>query len=147
MHTSSVTTATVFFQSHPGSNSISIKIKWCVITGIVHPQRKILSFTHPLVVPNLYECLCSAEHKERYFEESLSPGSFGAPLTSIVGQKKTLWKSMMSQNCSFSHNVQNIFLCVQQKTRHSYRSGTTGWVNDDRIFNFGWTIPLRLPAL
>ncbi len=31
---------------------------------------KILSsFTHPQVVPNLYECLCSAEHKERYSEE------------------------------------------------------------------------------
>ncbi len=28
--------------------------------------------------------------------------------------------------------------------RHSYRFGTTwGWVNDDRIFIFGWTIPLR----
>ncbi len=26
-------------------------------------------FTHPQVVPNLYECLCSAEHKGRYFEE------------------------------------------------------------------------------
>ncbi len=40
--------------------------------GMVHPQMKILSsFTHPQVVPNLYEFLCSAEHKGRYFEESL----------------------------------------------------------------------------
>ncbi len=32
------------------------------IKGIVHPKMKILSlFTHPQVVPNLYECLCSAE--------------------------------------------------------------------------------------
>ncbi len=30
------------------------------------------------------------------------------------------------------------------KQRHSYRFGTTwGWVNDDRIFSFGWTIPLK----
>ncbi len=36
---------------------------------IVHPKIKILSFTHPQVVPNLYECLCSAEHKGRYSEE------------------------------------------------------------------------------
>ncbi len=42
------------------------------IKGIVHPKMKILSsFTHPQVVPNLYEFLCSAEHKGRYFEESL----------------------------------------------------------------------------
>ncbi len=42
------------------------------IKGIVHPIIKILSsFTHPQVVTNLYECVCSAEHKGRYFEESL----------------------------------------------------------------------------
>ncbi len=41
------------------------------LKGIVHPKMKILSsFTHPQV-PNLYECLYSAEHKGRYFEESL----------------------------------------------------------------------------
>ncbi len=45
----------VFFQNHPGSNSVNIKIKWCVIKGIVHPIIQILSsFTHPQVVPNLY---------------------------------------------------------------------------------------------
>ncbi len=43
-----------------------------LVKGIVHPKVKILSlFTHPQVVPNLYEFLCSAEHKGRYFEESL----------------------------------------------------------------------------
>ncbi len=53
--------------------------------GIVHPKRKILSsFTHPQVVPNLYECLCSAEHKGRYSEECGKQSSSGAPLTSIV---------------------------------------------------------------
>ncbi len=42
------------------------------LKGILHPKMLILSsFTHPQVVPNLYECLCSAEHKGRYFEESL----------------------------------------------------------------------------
>ncbi len=52
---------------------------------------KILSsFTHPTVVPNLNEFICSAEHKGRYFEESLQPGCFGAPLTSIVGKKNTM---------------------------------------------------------
>ncbi len=33
-------------------------------------------------------------------------------------------------------------LCSAEQ-RHSYRFGTTwGWVYDDRIFIFGWTIPL-----
>ncbi len=35
-------------------------------------------------------------------------------------------------------------LCSAEQ-RNSYRIGTTwGWVNDDRIFIFGWTIPLSL---
>ncbi len=43
-----------------------------LLKGIVHSKMKILSsFTHPQVVPNLYAFLCSAEHKGRYFEESL----------------------------------------------------------------------------
>ncbi len=47
----------------PSSSALLLK-------GIVHPKMKILSsFTHPQVVPNLYECLCSAEHKGRYSEE------------------------------------------------------------------------------
>ncbi len=40
------------------------------LKGTVHPKMKILSFTHPQVDPNLYECVCS-EHKGRYSEESL----------------------------------------------------------------------------
>ncbi len=55
------------------------------LKGIVHPKMKILSsFTPPQVVPNLYECLCSAEHKGRYSEECGKQSSSGAPLTSIV---------------------------------------------------------------
>ncbi len=54
------------------------------IKGIVHPKMKIRSsFTHPQVVPNLYECICSAEHKGRYSEECEKQNSSGAPLTSI----------------------------------------------------------------
>jgi len=38
------------------------------LKGIAHPNIKILSlFIHPQVVLNLYEFLCSVEHK-RYFE-------------------------------------------------------------------------------
>ncbi len=69
-------------------NSFFLPLK-TVSQRIVHPKMKILSsFTHPQVVLNLYEFLCSAEHKGRYFEQSLSPGCFGAPLTSTVEKKK-----------------------------------------------------------
>jgi len=54
--------------------------------GIVHPKMKILSlFPHPHVVPNLYECLCSVEHRGRYFEE-------------FSGEKKVKKKSKVPQN-------------------------------------------------
>ncbi len=46
---------------------------------------KILSsFTHPQVVLNLYESLCSAEQKGRDSEECGKKSSSGAQLTSIV---------------------------------------------------------------
>ncbi len=65
------------------------------LKGIVHPKMKILSsFTHPQVVPNLYECVCSAEHKGRYSEECGKQSSSGAPLTSVVFVF-LLWKSMV----------------------------------------------------
>ncbi len=55
-----------------GSGRNGQKLSGSGLKGIVHPKMKILSsFTHPQVVPNLYEFLCSAEHKGRYFEESL----------------------------------------------------------------------------
>ncbi len=34
------------------------------------PKNENAVIVHPKVVPNLYECLCSAEHKGRYYEES-----------------------------------------------------------------------------
>ncbi len=36
----------------------------------IHPKmKKLSSFTHPHVLPNLYEFLSYVEHKRRYFEE------------------------------------------------------------------------------
>ncbi len=90
------------------------KCQFTHLKGIVHPKMRILSsFTHPQVVPNLYECLCSAEHKGRYSEECGKQSSSGAPLTSIVFFF-LLWKSMVPQNSLVTNFLQNIFLCVQQ---------------------------------
>ncbi len=89
------------------------------LKGIVHPKGKILSsFTHPQVVPNLYECLCSAEHQIIYFEECGKQSSSGALLTSIVVFFfLLLWKSMVPQNSLVTNLLQNIFLCVQKKIK------------------------------
>ncbi len=79
-------------------------------------------------------CLCSAEHKGRYSEECGKQSSSGAPLTSIVFFFSTM---------EVTNFLQNIFLSVRQNKEIHTGFGTTwGWVNDDRIFIFGWTIPL-----
>ncbi len=79
---------------------------------------KILSScTHPQVVPNLYECLCSAEHKERYSEECGKQNSSGAPLTSIVFFFPTMEVNGAPKQPGHklsSNFLQNIFLCVRQ---------------------------------
>ncbi len=64
---------------------------------------EILSFTHPQVFPDLYECVCS-EHKGRYSEECGTQSSISF----------LLWKSMLTQNSLITHFIQNIFPCVQQ---------------------------------
>ncbi len=63
-----------------------------LLKEIVHLKMKTLSSsTQPQVVPNLYECLCSAEHKQRYSEESGKQSSSGAPLTSGLELLEVEW--------------------------------------------------------
>ncbi len=72
-----VTTVEPVFRIRPVSDSDVMRTIRS-LKGIVHPKMKILSsFTHPQVVPNLYECLCSAEHKGRYSEECGKQSSSG----------------------------------------------------------------------
>ncbi len=101
------------------------------------------SFTHPHVVPNLYECICSAEQKGRYSEECGRRSSSGAPLTFIVffsyfgSQRclKTAWLQTFFRISSFVFSRTKTFIQVW-----NYLRG----VSDDRIFIFGRTIPLRM---
>ncbi len=109
------------------------------------PKMKILSsFTHPQVVPNLYECLCSAEHTGRYSEECGKQSSSGAPLTSIVLFFPTMEVNGAPKQPGYKLSSKYLPLCLAEH-RNSYRFGTTwGWVNDDKFFIFGWTIPLNM---
>ncbi len=54
-----------------------------------------------------------------------------SPLTSIVG-KEILWNSIETINCLITSILQNIFFNVHHKKE----------THDDKIFIFGWTIPL-----
>ncbi len=116
------------------------------LKGIVPPIMKILSsFTHPQIVPNLYECVCSAEHKWRYFEECGKQSSSGSPLTSIVFFFPTMKVNDAPKQLDYKLSSNSLPLRLSQQ-RNSYRFGTIwGWVNDDRIYIFGWTIPLMIP--
>ncbi len=128
----------------PLSHIISYSVmKLNRLNGIVHPKKCILSkCTHYQKVLPMYECLCSAEHKGRYFEECFLPGCFGAPLT----EEKQHYVNGAPELLCFPLSLEYLPLCSAEK-RHSYRFGTTwGRVNNDRIFIFGWTIPLRLKS-
>jgi len=56
---------------------------------------------------------------------------------------------MESINCLVTNIFQNVFFCVLSyllsvEVRNSYKIGTTRqWVDDDRIWIFGWKFPLR----
>ncbi len=110
------------------------------VKGIVHPKMKILSsFTHPQVVHNLYEILCSAEHKGWYLATML----FWGTVDSIVGNQNTMEVNGAPELLSCPYSSQYLPLCSAEQ-RHSYRFGTTwGWAND-KVFISGWTIPLSV---
>ncbi len=122
--------------------------KYLSLKGIVHPKMTILSsFTHPQVVPNLYECLCSAEHKGRYSEECGETEQFWGTIDFHSIFVPTMEVNGAPKQPGYKLSSKYLPVCSAEQT-HSYRFGTTlGWVNDDRIFIFGWTIPLSSPRL
>ncbi len=91
------------------------------------------SFTHPHIVPNLYECLCSAEHKGRYSEECVKQSSSRAPLTSMVFSFPTMEVNGAPKQPGYKLSSKYLPLCSAEQ-RHSSK-----W---RQFFIFGWTIPL-----
>ncbi len=80
--------------------------------------------------------------KEYILKKVCNQAFLGAPITSIV-EKNTMEGNGAPELLYFPHSSDNLPLCSAEQ-RHSYRFGTTwGWVNNDIIFIFGWTIPLR----
>ncbi len=77
------------------------------------------SFTQPQVVPNLYECLCSAKHKGRYSEECGKLGSSGAPLTSIVGKQNTMEVNGAPELPGYKLYSEYLPLCSPEQRNHT----------------------------
>ncbi len=104
---------------------------------------KILSsFTHPQVVPSLCEFLCSAEHKGRYSEECGKTEPFWGTIDFHSIFFPTMEVNGAPKQPGYKLSSKYLPLCSAEQI-NLYRFGTTwGWVNDDRIFVFGWTIPL-----
>ncbi len=106
-----------------------------VLKGIVHPKMKILSFTHPQVVPNLYECVCSAEHKGRYSEECGKQSSSGSYyfFFSYYGSQwcpKTAWLQTFFKISSFVFSRTKTFIQVWNYLRVSkWWQNFHFWVN------------------
>ncbi len=85
------------------------------LKGIVHPKMNL--FTQYIYLPSSsskpvsISLFCWTQRKIfwRKFVTRLFWGTID-----FHSRKKILWKSMEPQNCSVSHILQNIFLCVQQ---------------------------------
>ncbi len=86
---------------------------------------KILSsFTLPQVVPNLYECLCSAEHKGRYSEECGKTEQFWGTIDFHSIFFPTMEDNGAPKQPGYKLSSKYLPLCSAEQT-HSYRFGTT----------------------
>ncbi len=111
---------------------------------------KTVSFTHP---PNLYEFLLLSTKKEDTLKNvgnQTADGSHWLPYVKNVNGYRQLF--------GYQHSSKYLLLCSTEE-RNSYRFGgwvndtvfifwvnmemNWGWVNDDRIVIFGWTVPLN----
>ncbi len=104
--------------------------------GTVHPKMKILSSF--LLTLMYFQTCMNVFVLLNTKEDILKNEGNGAVLVnqcffSYYGSQWCPWLQTFFKISSFS--VQN---------KHKYRFGNTwGWVNDDRIFIFVWTVPLR----
>ncbi len=105
---------------------------------------KILSsFTHPQVVPNLYECLFFCWTQRKIFWKMWETEQFWGTIDFHSIFFPTMEVNGAPKQPGYKLSSKYLPLCSAEQ-RNSYRFGTTwGWVNDDWIFIFRWTIPLK----
>ncbi len=84
--------------------------------------------------------------KEDILKNVGKQSSSGAPLTSIVFFFPTMEVKVNGAPKQPGYKLSSEYLplrSAEQKKSDRFRT-TWGWVNDDRIFIFGWTIPLSV---
>ncbi len=113
------------------------------IKGIFHPKMENLSsFTHPQVVPNLYECIVLLNRKEDILKNVGDRAVLGAPLTFIVFFSYYGVNGAPELLC-LPHSSEYLPLCSAEQ-RHLYSLELLeGWVSNDRIFIFGVNDPFN----
>ncbi len=81
-------------------------------------MKFLSSFTHPQVVPYLYEFLSSTSKDDILKNVGMCAASYWLPL---IGQKD---QSLGTRNCLVTYILQNIILCSAEE-RNAYRFGIT----------------------
>ncbi len=77
-------------------------------------MKMLSSFTHPHVVPNLYEFLSYAEHKRWYSEEFWRTKQLLIPIDFRSVERNTM-ESTETINCLITSIPQNILFYVKHK--------------------------------
>ncbi len=116
-----------------------------MLKGIVHPKNSVIIYSPTSSSKPVWMSLfCWTQRKifwrmwvTEQFWGTIDFHSIFFPAMEVNGAPKQPGYKLFSKYLP---------LCLAEQ-RNSYRFGTTwGWVNDDRIFIFGWTIPLRRPV-
>jgi len=112
-----------------------------MIKGIVHPKMSILSS----FVRFFQTCMSFFLLLNTNEDILKNVGKWTVDgLHCLPWKKNTMEVNGAHQLFSYWHSSKYLRLCSTEE-RNSYRFGTAwGWVNDDNIFIFGWTIPLRM---
>ncbi len=117
-------------------------IVWWDFKRIDHPKMKILSFTQPWVVLNLYELLCSPQHKYIFCRMFITR-RFLVPIDSncvfylfffsfYESHAVAVWLLVLFPIYYFAFNSRMNLIQVKK---------------NNRIFIFGWTILRKQPSI
>ncbi len=110
-----------------------LNIVWLSFT-VIWTRKRV--FAHPRVVPNLYDFVLW--NTKIYILKNAGNQTVSVPIEFHYILKHTV-EINGNRNCLVTNILQNIFFCIPQK---KFRLRTAwGWVYEDSIFIFGWTIP------
>ncbi len=113
-----------------------------------HPKMKILSFTHPHVVPNLYAFISSLGRKKRRMLECWKANSFSSPRLVVFFCSMEIYENQWEPKLfAYQHSSKCLLLCSTEQSytgleQHEAYTTYTTWVNN-RIFKFWVNCPFK----